>query len=143
MTDFRFDIEQHTESSWTFVFRSDADEIKIWASEFMDPLGSLLSQLRMILKKGTSEARVSMIHEPQENIWRLRYSEEFIHIDIWSFANYSGVGRDLKTGQKRFSGSMYFDRFLNQLVNALRPYEHQQKVAQFLNELIELRRKND
>lgn len=143
MNDFRFNIEQNTETTWTFVFESNDKKIRIWASDFMDPMGSLFYALRMILKTGQAKEVVSMIDEPQENIWVLKQSKDIIEIEILNFKEYSGKTRDLKKGKQIFSGAMNFNHFLNRLVNVLYPYENQKKIYELLKELIELRRKSN
>ena len=55
MNSIDFKIEQNTESTWSFILENNENQIKIWASEFMDPIGSLFYELRLLLKKGQNK----------------------------------------------------------------------------------------
>tara|TARA_B110000114_G_C14722737_1_gene249920 strand:- start:21 stop:473 length:453 start_codon:yes stop_codon:yes gene_type:complete len=141
MSEFRINIEQNSKTTWTFVFESDNRSVRVWASDFMDPIGLLFYDLRMILKHGQTRGIVSMIDEPEENIWVLNKSNDVIEIDVLNFKDYSGNNRDLTKGIKIFSGKMKFNRFLNQLINSLNPYKKETKISELINELVELRKK--
>lgn len=141
MDDFKFNIKRNTETTWTFYFENESEKTIIWASDFMDPIGSLFYDLRMFLKNGYTEGVVSMIDEPEENIWNLNLAKGMIEVEIYNFKDYCGNTRDVTKGEKIFSGKMKFTRFLNQLVNLLTPFEKENGISELLNEFIELRRK--
>lgn len=142
MNDFILNIERNTETTWTFVFENEYERVRICASDFMNPLGSLFYSLRMILKNEKTKGIVSMIDEPEENIWVIKLLKNIVEIKIWNFEDYSGCTRDLTKGKKVFIGTMGFNRFLNQLLNSLYPFENQKQISELMNEFIELRKKS-
>lgn len=140
MTNFRFNIKRSTTSAWEFVFVMENEELKIWGSNFMNPLESLFSALRLILK-GEKEMKISMIDEPEENIWVFNHFGNVIKITILNFKDYTGSARNLEKGETIFNGEMDFNRFLNQLINSLQPFQNEKGINKKIEELVKLRRK--
>ena len=122
MNSIDFKIEQNTESTWSFILENNENQIKIWASEFMDPIGSLFYELRLLLKKGQNKGLVSLIDEPQENIIVLDRINDNVRIKVLNFNDYSGSSRNLAKGKTIFNGEIKLNRFLNQVINSLQPY---------------------
>ena len=141
MSEFRIKIERNTETTWQFVIETNVGETRISASDFMDPIGALFSKMRLFLKNGESSAIVSTIDEPEENIFVLNKEDESIRVEVLNFKDYSGESRDLSKGEVIFTGTMSFNRFLNQIINSLNHQKGEKHIFDLLEEIVDLRRK--